>query len=98
MAVAHQGVATILVAAHLTRTSPEMMYGQLLQLPHQDLLRTRDISVGAGGGSADPAKTLTRGAAPNTPPGGVIEQHATMEHGLVSQAALMARPATAARM
>ncbi len=33
---------------------------------------SRDVSVGAGGGSADPARTSTKGAAPTTPPGGVI--------------------------
>ena len=32
-----------------------------------------DGSVGAGGGSADPARTSTEGAAPTTPPGGVID-------------------------
>jgi hypothetical protein len=30
-----------------------------------------DGSVGAGGGSADPARTSTEGAAPTTPPGGI---------------------------
>jgi hypothetical protein len=34
---------------------------------------SRDGSVGAGGGSADPARTSTEGAAPTTPPGGVID-------------------------
>ncbi len=33
-----------------------------------------DGSVGAGGGSADPAKTSTKGAAPTTPPGGMIDR------------------------
>ena len=33
-----------------------------------------DGSVGAGGGSADPARTSTEGAAPTTPPGGVIDR------------------------
>ncbi len=32
-----------------------------------------DGSVGAGGGSADPARTSAEGAAPTTPPGGVID-------------------------
>ncbi len=55
---------TIILAAHLTRTPPERMYvlGQLLQLPHQDLLRTRDVGVCPGGGLADPTRTLTSGA------------------------------------
>jgi hypothetical protein len=97
-AVAHLRVATIFVAEYLTRTSFERMYGQLLQLPHQDLLRTRDKRVGAGEGSTDPARTLTGGAAPTTPPGGVIEPHATMEYGRVSRAAPLAGPGTAARM
>jgi hypothetical protein len=35
---------------------------------------SRDVSVGAGGGSADPARTSTEGAAPTTPPGGVIDR------------------------
>ncbi len=89
-------VATIFVAAHLTRTrtSPERMCGQLLQLPHQDLLRTRYVRVCARWGSADPAKILTEVAALTTPPGGVIKQHATMEHSQARQAALRAGPAT----
>jgi hypothetical protein len=41
--------------------------------------------------------TLTRGAAPTTTPGGVIEPHATMEHGRASLAAQQAGPATTAR-
>jgi hypothetical protein len=47
-AVAHLRVASIFVAAHLTRTFPERTYGQLLQLPLQNLLRTWDERVGAG--------------------------------------------------
>ncbi len=94
-AVAHLRVATILVAAHQTRTCFERMYGQLLHLPHQDLLRirVRNVRVGARAGFADPARTLTRGAAPTTLPGEVIEPHATMENSLVSRAALRAGPA-----
>ena len=84
--------------AHLTRTCPERTYGHLLQLPLQDLLRTRDGRVGAGGGPADPARTSTEGATPTTPPGEVIEPHATTEHSRVSRAAPRAGPATAARM
>jgi hypothetical protein len=42
-------------------------YGRLLPLQLQDL-------VGAGGGSADPARTATEGAGPTTPPGGVIDR------------------------
>jgi hypothetical protein len=61
------------MAVHLTRTFPERMYGQLLQLPLQDLLRTWDVSVGAGGGSAHSARTSTEGAAPTTPHGAVID-------------------------
>jgi hypothetical protein len=34
---------------------------------------SRDVSDSAGGGSADPARTSTEGAAPITPPGGVID-------------------------
>ncbi len=34
---------------------------------------SRDVSVSARGGSADPARTSTKGAAPTTPPGGVID-------------------------
>ncbi len=37
-AVAHLQVATNFVAAHLTRSSFERVYGELLQLSHQDLL------------------------------------------------------------
>jgi hypothetical protein len=96
-AVAHLRVATIFVAAHLTRTSPDRTYGQLLHLPHQDLLRTRDVRVGAGGGSADAARNLTERAAPTTPLGGVIESHATMEHSRVSRAALRAGRVMVAR-
>jgi hypothetical protein len=96
-AVAHLRVATIFVAAHLTRTSPERTFGQQLQQPLQDLLRTLDACVGAGGGSADPARTSTEEAASTTPPGGVIEQHAAMEHSRVSRADLRAEPATVAR-
>ncbi len=33
---------------------------------------SRDVSVGAGGGSADPSRTSTEGAAPTTQPGGII--------------------------
>jgi hypothetical protein len=35
---------------------------------------SRDLSVGAGGGSAEAARTSTEGAAPTTPPGGVIDR------------------------
>jgi hypothetical protein len=35
---------------------------------------SRDVSVGAGGVSADQARTSTEGAAPTTPPGGVIDR------------------------
>jgi hypothetical protein len=99
-AVAHlrsESIATIFLAAHLTRTSPEWTYGQLLQLPLQGLPRTRDARVGTGGGLADPARTSTEGAAPITPSGGVIEPLATMEHSGVSRAAPRAEPATVAR-
>ncbi len=95
-AVAHVQVATIFVAAHLTRTFAERMYGHLLQLPHQDSFELGTVS--AGGSSAGPARTLTKEAAPTTPPGGVIEQHATIEHSWVSQDAPRAGPATIARM
>jgi hypothetical protein len=89
------------------------MYGQLLQLPHQDLLRAIATTTsrppsnpgrkcrrrrGLGRSSKDPARTSTKGAAPATPSGGVIEQHATMEHSRISRAALLAGAATVARM
>jgi hypothetical protein len=35
---------------------------------------SRDVSVGAREGSADPARTSTEGAAPTTPPDGVIDR------------------------
>jgi hypothetical protein len=82
------------VAVHLIRTSPERMHGQLLQLPRQYLLQTRDVLVSA---DQSPARTLTEGAALITPSIVVIEQHATMEHGRVSQVAVRAGPATVAR-
>jgi hypothetical protein len=77
----------------------KLRYGMARVQMHQDLklLQTWDVRVGAGGGSADPARTSTEGAAPTTPPGGVIEPRATMEHGRVSRAALRAWPATVAR-
>ena len=56
-----------------------------------------DGSVGAGGGSADPARTSTEGAAPTTPPGGVIDRMRQLEHSRVSRAALRAGPAMVAR-
>ena len=56
-----------------------------------------DGSVGAGGGSADPARTSTEGAAPTTPPGGVIDRMRQLEHSRVSRAAPRAGPAMVAR-
>jgi hypothetical protein len=96
-AVAHLRVATIFVAAHLTRTFPERTYRQPLQQPIQDLLRIRDVRVGARGGSADAARTSTEGAAPTTPPGEVIDRMRQLEHSRVSRAALRAGPTTVAR-
>ncbi len=53
----------------------------LLQLQQQPL---PDGPIGAGGGKG-PARTETLQAAPTSPPGGVIEPHATMEHVRASQ-------------
>jgi hypothetical protein len=58
------------------------------------------FNVGAGGGSADPARTSTEGAAPGpgltTPPGGVIDHMRQLEHSRVSRAAPRAGPAMVA--
>jgi hypothetical protein len=65
--------ATIFVAAHPNRISPERMYGRLLLLPLQDLPQAGTLSVCARRGLADPARTSIEGAAPTDPSGGVID-------------------------
>ncbi len=65
--------ATIFVAAQPTGTFPERTKDGGCQYHFQTSFK-QDGSVGAGGGSADPARTSNEGAAPTTPPGGVIDR------------------------
>ena len=65
--------ATIFVAAQPTGTSPERTTDGCCYYHFKTSFKP-DGSVGAGGGSADPARTSTEGAAPTTPPGGVIDR------------------------
>jgi hypothetical protein len=55
------------------RTSPERTKDGCCHYPFKTSFKP-DGSVGAGGGSADPARSSTEGAAPTTPPGGVIDR------------------------
>jgi hypothetical protein len=64
--------ATIFVAAQPTRTSPERTKDGCCHYHFKTSFKP-DGSVSARGGSADPARTSTEGAAPTTPPGGVID-------------------------
>jgi hypothetical protein len=88
--------ATIFVAAQPTGTSPERTTDGCCYYHFKTSFKP-DGSVGAGGGSADPARTSTEGAAPTTPPGGVIDRMRQLEHSRVSRAAPRAGPATVAR-
>jgi hypothetical protein len=65
--------ATIFVAAQPTGTCPERTKDGCCQY-HLKTSFKPDGSVGAGGGSADAARTSTEEAAPTTPPGGVIDR------------------------
>ncbi len=70
----HDGVtATIFVEEQPTGTSPERTKDSYCHYHFKTSFKP-DGSVGAGGGSADPARTSTEGAAPTTPPGGVIDR------------------------
>jgi hypothetical protein len=64
--------ATIFVAAQPTGTSPERIMDGYCHYHFKTSFKP-EISVGAGGGSADPARASSEGAAPTTPPGGVID-------------------------
>ena len=88
--------ATIFVAAQPTGTSPERTTDGCCYYHFKTSFKP-DGSVGAGGGSADPARTSTEGAAPTTPPGGVIDRMRQLEHSRVSRAAPRAGPAMVAR-
>jgi len=65
--------ATIFEAGQPTGTSPERTTDGCCYYHFKTSFKP-DGSVGAGGGSADPARTSTEGAAPTTPPGGVIDR------------------------
>ncbi len=65
--------AKIFVAAQPTGTSPERTTDCCCHYHFKTSFK-QNRSVGAGGGSADPARTSTKGAAPTTPPGGVIDR------------------------
>jgi hypothetical protein len=79
--------ATFFVAAQPTGTSPERTTDGCCYY-HFKTSFMPDRSVGAGKGSADPARTSTEGAAPINPPGGVIDCMRQSEHSRVSRAAL----------
>jgi hypothetical protein len=64
--------ATIFVAAQPNGTTPERTTDGCCHYHFKTSFKP-DRSVSAGGGSADPARTSTEGAAPTTPPGGVID-------------------------
>ncbi len=71
---ARHGVgATAFVVAQPTGTSPERIKDCCCHYHFKTSFKP-DGSVGAGGGLADPARTSTEGAAPTTPPGGVIDR------------------------
>jgi hypothetical protein len=65
--------ATIFVAAQPTGTSPDRTKDGCCHYHFKTSFKP-DRSVGAGAGSADPARTSTEGAAPTTQPGGVIDR------------------------
>jgi hypothetical protein len=65
--------ATIFVAAQPPEPLPERTTDSCCYYHFKTSFKP-DGSVGAGGGSADPARTSTEGAAPTTPPGGVINR------------------------
>jgi hypothetical protein len=65
--------ATIFVAAQPPEPLPERTTDGCCYYHFKTSFKP-DGSVGAGGGSADPARTSTEGAAPTTPPGGVIDR------------------------
>jgi hypothetical protein len=65
--------ATIFVAAQPTGTSPERTTDGCCYYHFKTSFKP-DGKCGPGGGSADPARTSTEGAAPTTPPGGVIDR------------------------
>jgi hypothetical protein len=65
--------ATVFVAAQPTGTSPERTKDGCCHYHFKTSFKPV-ASVGAGGGSADPARTSTEGAAPTTPPGDVIDR------------------------
>jgi hypothetical protein len=65
--------ATIFVAAQPTGTSPERTTDGCCYYHFKTSFKP-DGSVGAGGGSTDPARTSTEEAAPTTPPRGVIDR------------------------
>ena len=88
--------ATIFVAEQPTGTSPERTTDGCCYYHFKTSFKP-DGSVGTGGGSADPARTSTEGAAPTTPPGGVIDRMRQLEHSRVSRAAPRAGSATVAR-
>jgi hypothetical protein len=68
----HDGaMATIFVAAQTTGTSPKRTKDCCCHYPFKTSFK-QDRSVCAGLGLADPARTSTEGAAPTTPPKGVI--------------------------
>jgi hypothetical protein len=65
--------ATIFVAAQPPEPIPERTTDGCCYYHFKTSFKP-DGSVGAGGGSADPARTSTEGAAPTTPPEGVIDR------------------------
>ncbi len=65
--------ATIFVAAQLPEPLPERTTDGCICYHFKASFKPDGI-VGAGGGSADPARTSTEGAAPTTPPDGVIDR------------------------
>jgi hypothetical protein len=65
--------ATIFLAAQPTGTFPERTADCCCYYHFKTSFKPKG-SVGAGGGSADPARTSTEGANPTTPPGGVIDR------------------------
>ena len=67
------------VAAQRTGTSPERTMDGCCHYHFKSSLKL-EVSVGARGSSADPARTSTEGAAPTTPPGGVIDR---IRHGSI---------------